>query len=48
MTLNSASDHVRSRRWFINPNPGFRKQLVQYSNELKKEGLELTAKELQF
>ena len=41
MTLNSATSHVRSCRWFINPNPGFRRQLVSYQNELKKSGAEL-------
>ena len=27
MALNPATQLVRSRRWFINPNPGFVKQL---------------------
>jgi protein-tyrosine phosphatase len=27
LTLKDAIEHTRSQRWFINPNPGFMKQL---------------------
>ena len=34
LPLNAAMSLVRSKRWFINPNPGFIKQLQAYEREL--------------
>jgi len=38
MSLSAAISHVRSKRWFINPNPGFLRQLQRYQGELKNTG----------
>ena len=37
MSLSAATEHTRSRRWFINPNIGFRKQLHKFAAELEKD-----------
>ena len=37
MSMNAAMQLTRSKRWFINPNPGFRKQLQKYAQELEQD-----------
>jgi protein-tyrosine phosphatase len=34
LSLKTAFEHVRSCRWFVNPNPGFCRQLKQFEKEL--------------
>ena len=34
LLLNAALQFVRNKRWFINPNPGFIKQLQSFEREL--------------
>jgi hypothetical protein len=35
--LQEAMAHVRSKRWFINPNAGFKRQLGNYDKFLAKD-----------
>jgi len=37
LSLKTAIDHCRSCRWFINPNPGFVRQLRAFERELEKK-----------
>jgi len=38
MSYTEAMKFVKAARWFINPNEGFRKQLLQFQRELKMKG----------
>ena len=35
MSLSEATNLTRSKRWFINPNPGFVRQLKAFEKELE-------------
>lgn len=35
MTFKEALDYVRKKRWVVNPNPGFVRQLKRYEMKLK-------------
>ena len=35
LNLSEATSYLRSKRWFIQPNPGFIKQLQQYQKEIR-------------
>ena len=37
LSLQTAIEHTRSCRWFINPNPGFVRQLRSFERELDKK-----------
>ena len=34
LTLPQATQHVRNKRWFVQPNEGFTKQLLRFQREL--------------
>ena len=34
-TFKQALEHVRKKRWVVNPNPGFIRQLKRYETKLK-------------
>ena len=36
-SMQQCTDHVRAQRWFINPNPGFKKQMKLYERELAQK-----------
>ena len=38
MSLEKSLMHVASKRWFINTNPGFMRQLKLYEKELSQKG----------
>lgn len=37
MSLEKSLMHVASKRWFINPNPGFMRQLKLFEKELSNK-----------
>ena len=37
LSLPEATSYLRSKRWFIQPNPGFIKQLQQYQKEIRSK-----------
>jgi len=39
MTYNEALDYVRSKRGIVNPNPGFKRQLMEYEKLLKQKSV---------
>ena len=38
LSLNEAINTTRAKRWFINPNPGFMRQLRAFEKELEMKG----------
>ena len=37
ISFKEALDYVRKKRWVINPNPGFVRQLKKYETKLKAQ-----------
>ena len=37
MTFSQALQHCKKQRYFVNPNDGFRRQLIQWSREVKSK-----------